>query len=154
MRLYLASTAACLGVFLLPGFVCAQATPASALGEIPLPGGIKAAVAATNDPLPPDRSQFLVDVIRRTYTTPIASRTDPRDVAVRSLIAHLERARLAPAGTSAPDTVPLPLPPAVWIDIVFVGRVPADGLVAAILESRNASLFYYALLALDGPTRD
>ena len=38
--------------------------------------------------------------------------------------------------------------------MVFTGRVAEDGLAAAILESRNASLFYYGLLALDEPTRD
>ena len=140
-------------MILLPGFVCAQppATGASTVGDMALPGGIKAAVAATNDPLPADRGQFFVDLIRRTYSTPLVTHMDPRDIAIRALVAHLERARLT---AGAADTVPLPLPSNVWTDVVFAGRVPADGLAAAILDSRTASLFYYGALALDGPTRE
>ena len=153
IRLYLALHAVC--VTLLPGWVCAQpGTPTSALGEIPLPGGINAAAAALNDPLPPDRGQFLVEVIRRTYATPLAARTDPREAALRALLTQLDRARQLPSGSVPQDTVPLPLSPAIWIDVVFGGRTTIDGLAAAILQSRNASLFYSGLLALDRPTRD
>ena len=122
IRLYLALHAACLGVIFLPGSVCAQdARTLSGLSEIPLPGGIKAALAVINDPVPPDRGQFLVEMIRRTYATQVAVRTDPRDRPLRALLAHLERERHANAQSSS-DTLPLPLTPAIWIDVVFGGR--------------------------------
>jgi hypothetical protein len=154
IRLYLALHAACLGVISLPGSVCAQdAQTLSGVSEIPLPGGIKAALAVINDPVPPDRGQFLVEVIRRTYATQLAVRSDPRDAPLRALLAHLERERHANAQSSS-ETVPLPLTPAIWIDVVFGGRATSDGLAGAILASRDASLFYYGLMSLDGATRE
>ena len=152
VRLYLALHAACLGVFLLPGAVWASASSPGAVGEMPLPGGLPAALAVLNDPVPPDRGQFLVEVIRRTYATPIAVRNDPRDVALRALLAHLDEAQRATG--SAADSVPLPLTPEIWTRVIFGGRASLDTLASAILESRSASLFYYALLSVDGPTRE
>jgi hypothetical protein len=154
IRRYLTLYAVRLGVILLPASVCAQApqSPAS-LSDVPLPGGIKAALVAMHDPVPPDRGQFLVEVIRRTYSAAIASRTDPRDAPLRALVAHLDRARQA-EGPTPTEMVPLPLTAAIWTDLVFGGRTTPDALVGAILESRNASLFYYALMSLDPPTRD
>lgn len=141
-------------MFLLPGLGCAQPIDRQdGLSEIVLPGGVRAALAVLKDPLPPDRSQFLVEIIRRTYATPIAVRTDSREVALRALLAHLERSQRAVA-TEAAETIPLPLTPAIWIDVVFGGRATPDTLVSAILESRSASLLYYGLLSLDGPTRE
>ena len=150
--LYLALHAACLGVILSPPLVCAQGAQSSAeVSELPLPGGIRAALAVLNDPVPADRSQFLVEIIRRTYATPIVARSDPREVRLRTLLAHLERERRANVAPSL-DTVPLPLTSAIWIDVLG-GRPTADAIVEAILESRNASLLYYGLMSLDGPTR-
>jgi hypothetical protein len=152
VRLYLALHAACLGVILLPGALWASASTTGAIGEMPLPGGLRAALAVLNDPVAPDRGQFLVEIIRRTYATPIAVRNDPRDVALRALLAHLDRAQDATG--SAAETVPLPLTPTIWTEVIFGGRVRLDALASAILESRSASLFYYALLSVDGPTRE
>ncbi len=153
VRLYLALHAACLGVILLPGAVWASASATETIGEMPLPGGLRAALAVLNDPLPPDRGQFLVEVIRRTYATPIAVRTDPRDATLRALIAQLARAQHA-SGESESVTIPLPLTPEIWTQTVFGGRATLDTLAVAILKSRNASLFYYALLSVDEPTRE
>jgi hypothetical protein len=153
IRLFVASRAACLGVMAVAVFACTTAfaqTP-GALSDIALPGGLPAALAELNDPLPGDRGQFLVEVIRRTYGTPIAVRTDPRGAAIRALLAHLERARHS---NEPSTTIPLPLTPAIWVDAVFGGRTTPDALVQAILESRNASLFYYGLMALDVSTRE
>jgi len=155
----------CLGVLMMPPVVCASAfakasagrsqaaESVSVIGEMALPGGLRAALAVLNDPVPPDRSQFLVELIRRTYATPIAVRADPREAALRALLAHLERAALTP-GAGPNDTLPLPLTPAIWIGVVFGGRANPANLPGAILESRNASLLYSGLLALDGPTRE
>lgn len=150
----LALHAVCLGVLMVPGPVWAQeSNGAAALSEMPLPGGLRAALAVLNDPVPPDRSQFLVEVIRRTYSAPIAVRNDPRHAGLRALLAHLERTRRGPVRTGPLETLPLPLSPATWTDGVFGGHATPDTLVSAILESRHASLLYYGLLSLDGPTR-
>ena len=152
VRLYLAFHAL-LGVSLLPASVRAEGSQApAALTEMPLPGGITAALEVLKDPVPPDRAQFLVEVIRRAYAMPITVRSDPREVALRALLVHLDREQRANRPSSA-VTLPLPLTPEIWTDAVFGGRVQPDTLAAAILESRNASLFYYGLLSLDGPTR-
>jgi hypothetical protein len=121
------------------------------LSEIPLPGGVPAALAVLHDPLPADRGQFLTEVIRRLYSTPVAIRSDPRAETLRALLAHLEQQRRSNAPAS---TVPLPLTPAIWTGTVFGGRTTQDELAGAILESRNASLLYYALMSLDGDTRE
>jgi hypothetical protein len=147
-----------------------------AVGEMPLPGGLPAALAALDDRAAPDRSQFLLDFIRRFYDAPIRVKSDPRDSALRALLAHLGRSNqhadgpteLAPAsgpstasrtddGPKAdpiqPDTLPLPLPAAIWTDVVFHGRATPQTLVASIAASRGASLLYYGLLSLDDATR-
>jgi hypothetical protein len=147
-----------------------------AVGEMPLPGGLPAALAALDDRAAPDRSQFLLDFIRRFYDAPIRMKSDPRESALRALLAHLGRSNqhadgpteLAPAaGPSAaartddgpkadpihPDTLPLPLPAAIWTDVVFQGRATPQTLVASIAASRGASLLYYGLLSLDDATR-
>jgi hypothetical protein len=43
-----------------------------------MPGGLRAALAAIGDQMPPDRAQFLAEFIRRTYDTPVDSKEDPR----------------------------------------------------------------------------
>jgi hypothetical protein len=151
-----------------------------ALSEISVPGGLTAALAATDDHAAPDRSQFLLEFIRRTYDTPIFLKGDARAAALQALLAEMEQAAAAPnpsapepsvapapgsigtraataAGDSAAaaplDTIPLPLNPAIWIDVVFGGRATPQTLVTSILRSREASLFYYGLMSLDDDTR-
>jgi hypothetical protein len=148
--------------------VRAQGTTApGALAEIALPGGLKAALAAVDDGAAPDRSQFLLELIRRTYDTPIILKNDQRAAALQTLLAEMNAAapRTEPPGaepsseptirsaTGAADTVPLPLTADIWIAIVFGGRATPQTLVQSILGSRNASLFYYGLLSLDSDTR-
>ena len=57
----------------------ATADGAGTLGDVPLPGGLRAALAASGDLVPADRSLFLLEVIRRTYDTPVGSKSDPRE---------------------------------------------------------------------------
>jgi hypothetical protein len=120
------------------------------LFEIQVPGGLKGALAAIDDSLPPDRSLFLVEFIRRFYQTPIGTKGDPRDAALQALFGYLDR----PSAATTTDTVPLPLAPTLWITTVFKGNVTAQGLLPAIAHSRNASLLYYGLLSLDDATRE
>jgi hypothetical protein len=122
--------------------------------EVTLPGGIEAALAAVDDHVPADRSQFLLEFIRRTYSRPSKSGDGPGERDLARLLAHLRRASEGPAGdANASDTLPLPLSPRVWTDVVFGGRATTEGLLLAILESRPAALFYFGLLFLDDETR-
>lgn len=120
-----------------------------ALSEVPLPGGLRAALAAIDDRVAADRSQFLLEFIRRTYRN-TAERPDGRESALDALLAHLDLAARAPGPH---DTLPLPLTPEIWIDVVFGGRASPQTLVAEILRTRGPSLLYYGLLSLDDPTR-
>jgi hypothetical protein len=120
--------------------------------EAPLPGGVRAALDVLNDSRAADRSHFLLDVIRRHHHGPRPA--DPQDgAALAALIAHLDRSTGAAQGAPR-ETVPLPLPPRIWIDTVFAGRETEDTLVSAILRSRGAALLYHGLLSLDGETRE
>jgi hypothetical protein len=117
---------------------------------VSLPGGLRAALASVGDEVAPDRASFLLEVIRRTYDTPLGPRQDRRQAALTALLAQLD------AGAGKPDTrdtIPLPLTPQIWIDAVFTGQADAATLVSSILRSRDASLLYYGLLSLDDETR-
>ena len=121
------------------------------ISEVPVPGGLRAALAAIGDPMPPDRAQFLTEIIRRTYGARFDSNTDRRAVALRSLVAVLDTAETSHSTSS--DTVPLPLSDRIWIDVVFRGQATPQTLVSSILQSRTAALFYCGLLSLDDETR-
>jgi hypothetical protein len=147
-RLSSALCAGAIGVTVLVGPVGAQAPDPGALSEVPLPNGLRAALAAIDDRVAADRSQFLLEFIRRTYQGPDDAGGREHGGPLRALLAHL-----AQPATHAPDTLPLPLTPAIWIDAVFDGGVTEDHLAGAILRSRQASLLYYGLLSLDEGTR-
>jgi hypothetical protein len=135
----------------------AQETAApGSLGEVPLPGGVDRARAVLHDPVSADRSQFLLEFIRRTHHSPLRPSNDAREPKLRALINQLESAA---AATSA-DTVPLPLTAELWTDVILraQGRgdqsvIQRDQIVVQIVRSRNASLLYYGLLELDDETR-
>src|SRR4029453_6319210 len=69
------------------------------------------------------------------------------------LLSHLERSQGETVALPLSETLPLPLPPALWTETVFGGRTKPQSLVSAILQSRDASLLYCALLSLDDGTR-
>jgi hypothetical protein len=117
------------------------------VSEVPLPGGLRAALASVGDNAPPDRAQFLSEFIRRTYDTPLGLRGDLREPSLRALVSTLDSRH------GAAETVPLPLSSKIWIDAVFHGQARPETLVSAILQSRNAALLYLALLSLDDETR-
>lgn len=104
-----------------------------------------------DDRAAPDRSHFLLEVIRRTCNSPAGTGRTPQEATLQTLIQHLDRHR--DEEVSGAETIPLPLPQAIWIDTIFSGRASAATLVADILRSRGASLLYYGLLALDDDTR-
>jgi hypothetical protein len=151
----------------------AQGEPGpGALSEMSVPGGLEAALAAIDDRAAPDRSQFLLEFIRRTYDMPVLAQSDPRETARRALLARLDLAQrqeiasatsTSSAGPSSNDaggdgapsseTLPLPLTPALWMNAVFGGRATPQTLLASIAGSRDASLLYYGLMWLDDETR-
>ena len=141
------------GVFLSGQALYAQTASPGAVGEMPLPGGLQAAVATLDEPVAPDRSQFLLDIIRRTHRSSVVPKNDPREAALAPLLAHLDGAATAGTVDDAAETLPLPLPEPIWIDTVFGGRATRRTLAASILGSRAAALFYGGLLALDDETR-
>jgi hypothetical protein len=122
-----------------------------ALHEIPLPGGVQAAMDALGVPGVPDRAHFLPDTIRRQFQT--LRRSDPPgERALTNLLAHLDAA--ATSGGAPTDTIPLPLPPRLWIDVILDGDATEETLAASILRSSHAALLYQGLLSLDDETRD
>jgi len=148
IALFAAFHALFLGVFVLvtPALGQVAARP-DTISQVPLPGGLRAAMAAVGDYSAPDRAQFLAEFIRRTYDTPLGVRSDVREPVLRRLLSAMDPVK----GTA--ETLPLPLTPKIWIDAVFRGQGRPDTLVGAILQSRNASLFYVGLLSLDDETR-
>ena len=118
--------------------------------EVSLPGGLQRALAAIGDPAAPDRAQFLLEFIHRIYDAPFASRNDPRERVIQSLLSAWNPSS---PSTAAPETVPLPLTVPIWTDVIFGGKATPPTLVSSIVQSRPASLLYYALLSLDDETR-
>jgi hypothetical protein len=121
------------------------------LVSLPFPGGLAAARAAAGDTGHADAGQFVVDIVRRSFQTPLSTRGLRREAAIRPLLDHLERARSASG--EATDRWPLPLPAAVWTTALLGDRATPATLLADILHSPTASLMYCALLSLDDPTR-
>jgi hypothetical protein len=133
-----------------------DANAPGALGDMPLPGGLAGAMRAVGDHAEADRSQFLADVIRRVYrTSPGAEWSE--GAPLPSLLAFLDRSMAdqgsVTAHASDPDTLPLPLPAALWTAAVLGGRPMPRGLVGSIVSSREAALLYCGLLSLDDETR-
>jgi hypothetical protein len=128
----------------------ASSTPA--MSVVTLPGGVRAAAAAIGDPGPDDRSQFLLEVIRRAHETPMGLKGMPRrDAIVKPLIGYLETLRLTAPASS--DSLPLPLSATIWIDVIFGGRARPDTLITEILRTPSAALMYAGLMSLDDGTR-
>jgi hypothetical protein len=141
-----------IGVATLAAPASAQtAAPSGALQHMPLPGGLEGALASINDRVPADRSQFLLEVIRRTHNRPATVKSAARDTLLQSLLLQLDRANQSLS--DADETVPLPLSPSVWIETVFAGRESPRSLANAILRSRGPALLYYGLFSLDEATR-
>jgi len=143
-------SACCAGVLAAAIPTYAQSVaPAATVSEVSLPGGLPGALAVLDDPLVADRSQFLIEFIRRFYNIPIITKADGRMAAIRALAAALDN----PGAPPSTDTIPLPLTADAWVDTIFAGRTSERGLVSAIAQSRDASLLYYGLLSLDDATR-
>ena len=91
------------------------------ISALPLPGGLAALRKAVNDPGRTLPGQFYVDVIRRSFQTPVAVRGTRREVALRPILDHLDRAAKASAAHST-DGIPLPLAPDLWLEVAARAR--------------------------------
>jgi hypothetical protein len=161
---------------LLAGSAFAQETRTTAptVFEVPIAGGLEPALAVIDDRLAPDRARFLLEVIRRVHEAPSTVNYSQRERLVKTLLAHLDRSaglgvsnqgaaaggpRAAARGqdasgpAAATTTLPLPLAPEIWVDVIFKGRATPATLVNEILRSRPAALLYTALISLDDETR-
>jgi hypothetical protein len=118
---------------------------ASARSPVPIPVPAAEIAAAVNSGTTA-RSLLILDLVRILYVavdSPDGASAKPRDRVLALL-------RTSPPTST--DTVPLPLPPPVWREVIF-GRNILDGeLIAAILETRETALLYYGLSALDDET--
>jgi hypothetical protein len=123
------------------------------MSAVRLPGGLAGARAALAETGTADPANLLLDVIRRSFQTPVGTKGLRREGVLRPLLDHLDRALKSPGGPST-DDVPLPLTPAFWTATVFGGRSTPETLVRDLLRSPVGSLVYCALLALDPPTRE
>ena len=80
-----------LAVSVVAGSARAQTTDASGeLSKISLPGSLRDALVAADDRVPGDRSQFLLEFIRRTYNTPVTREESParRGVAIGARVSR------------------------------------------------------------------
>jgi hypothetical protein len=122
------------------------------LSTLPLAGGLAAWREAVGDSTPTAPAQFFVDVIRRSFQTPVSVRGMRREVVIRPILEHLNRAAKAgPARTS--DSIPLPLTADLWVRSLLEAGARTETLAADILRSPAASLMYCGLLSLDDATR-
>lgn len=142
---------------LLPGPTMARAQTGAerdaTMSSVQVPGGLPAAFAALNEKPTADPSALLLDLIRRSFETPVGTRGLRREATLRPLLDHLSRAQKSLVRPQAVDVLPLPLTPDVWTSAIFGGRVTPETLLSELLRSPSASLLYCGLLALDPPTR-
>lgn len=146
---------ACLAVLfaVIPLAGPARAQSAASPGgvhDMALPGGFQQVLATSGEGATLDRSEFLVDFIRRTHNRPPGPKQADLDA-----LQSLPGGNGGSNGLAAPgdETLPLPLPAATWIDTVFGGRETRETLLGAIMRSRGPALLYYGLLSLDEDTR-
>ena len=122
------------------------------ISSMPLPGGLATVRKVANDTGRSSAGQFYVDIIRRSFQTPVSVRGLRRETVIRPILDHLDIAAKAMLGQTA-DSIPLPLTADVWMRSLLEPGARKETLAADILRSSSASLMYCGLLALDDATR-
>jgi hypothetical protein len=122
------------------------------ISSMPLPGGLAIVRKLANDTGRSSAGQFYVDVIRRSFQTPVSVRGLRRETVIRPILDHLDIAATAATAATA-DRLPLPLTADVWMRSILAPGARMETLAADILRSPSASLMYCGLLALDDATR-
>ncbi len=148
-------------VIALAAMVCVAAPPpasaapdtaAAVRASVPLPGGTAALSDALGIPRAFDRAFILLDAIHLLHENP-PGESPETDLKRRQLASYLKTLRETKRSSQpADETIPLPLTPAIWSDVVLDRRVRDTEIAFAILEDRQASLLYYGLFALDDDT--
>jgi hypothetical protein len=135
---------AILGVLLYASSGDARGAAVRPAIPLPVPAAEIAAAAGSGTT---GRSLLILDLVRILYDEP----EGPDSATVRTARDRVLPLLRASARASS-DTVPLPLPPSVWREVIFRRLVPDGELIAAILETRETALLYYGLSALDDET--
>ncbi len=140
------SPAVCLACVLSVSPCAGQPASPPDPNDILMPGGTAALLRVAGVAVPVDPPRTLLVLARNLYG-PFAADPEGRALtAVRTSLAEAAREH------RAPERIPGLLPPTVWQAAVFRRAVPADGLAAAIILDRRASLLYYGLFSLDDET--
>lgn len=127
-------------------------TPTAVRCSVPLPGGTAALSEVLGSPRTFDRASVLLDAAHLVHENPPGESAET-DARRRRLTAYLKASRDTNRARAANDeTIPLPLAPALWSDVVFDRPLKDDEIAFAILEDRQASFLYYGLSALDDET--
>ena len=127
--------------------------------DVPVPGGTASLAKALEiDPVP-DRARFAAELARIIYDDTKQRRTDPRSK-FRQLLTYLETIDRQDAASTRGNTVrtdsplervPVPLPSAVWSEVL---RRPVDPahLFANVMSDAAAAFLVHGLAALDDET--
>jgi hypothetical protein len=127
--------------------------------DVPVPGGTAALAKAIGLEAVPDRARFAAELARIVYDD-TKGRRKHADSRFRRLVAYfetLERSEFASSrgeaiSVGAPiERVPIPLPAAVWSDVLRRPVAPAR-LFAAVMSDAAAALLVHGLAALDDET--
>jgi hypothetical protein len=128
--------------------------PIGTIHTIELPGGVEGIRRAIGDRRPTPPASIGIDMARRFHGgTSDAAGEDPILAKLRAWLRACAGERGCDTPGAMPDRVPLPGAPDVWRDVVFERRVPEDQLMLAILDRRDASLFYSALMSMPEDVR-
>jgi hypothetical protein len=139
------------GVLLVMSQPNAAASPVSE--DVPVPGGIASVAQAIGIAVVPDQARFAAELVRVLYDRQERMSADSK---VRRFIAYLktaERSESTSNGgvTSPAERVPIPLPAAVWTEVL--GRpVPSARLFGVLMSDPAAALLVHGLAALDDQT--
>src|SRR5687768_12962604 len=130
-------------LLLFPAASAAQPAPVRTAVPLPIPAATLAAAVNSHTV---DRSRVLLDVVRVVFDPPDASASAGGQLRARVN----DLLRTVPSGST--DTVPLPLTPGIWRDVILRMSVPDAQLIATIFSDRQAALVYFGLSALDDET--
>jgi hypothetical protein len=134
-----------------------DAAAASAVTEdVPVPGGIASVAQAIGIPVVPDQARFAAELARVLYDPQDRMSADSK---FRRFIAYLKTAERSEStsngrgtsGVTPAERVPIPLPAAVWSEVL---RRPVSSarLFGALMSDPAAALLVHGLAALDDET--
>ena len=146
---------------LLAGVVLVMSQPGAAASpvseDVPVPGGIASLAQAIGIDVVPDQARFAAELVRVLYEPQERMSADSK---VRRFIAYLKTAerdeltsnRGVTSGARPPvERVPIPLPAAVWSEVLR-RPIASARLFGALMSDPAAALLVHGLAALDDET--